>query len=165
MAVIKAVSSKVIIGQALDYVMKQEKTESKLITGLGCEAETVKEEMQATKELWGKLDGRTYKHFVHSYHKSEQITPEQAHRNAIELAKATKSWDGYEVLIATHTDRGHIHSHIIVNSVSYEDGHKLQWSKADLQDLKDGVMSRAGNRDFTCQRKGKLFMGKRERIL
>ena len=98
MAVIKAVSSKVSVGQALDYVMKQEKTESKLITGLGCEAETVKEEMQATKELWGKLDGRTYKHFVHSYHKSEQITPEQAHRNAIELAKATKSWDGYEVL-------------------------------------------------------------------
>ena len=41
MAVIKAVSSKVSIGQALDYVMKQEKTESKLITGLGCEAETV----------------------------------------------------------------------------------------------------------------------------
>ena len=53
MAVIKAVSSKVSIGQALDYVMKKEKTESKLITGLGCEAETVKEEMQATKELWG----------------------------------------------------------------------------------------------------------------
>ena len=51
MAVIKAVSSKVSIGQALDYVMKQEKTESKLVTGLGCEAETVKEEMQSTKEL------------------------------------------------------------------------------------------------------------------
>lgn len=134
MAVIKAVSSKVSIGQALDYVMKQEKTESKLITGLGCEAETVKEEMQATKELWGKLDGRTYKHFVHSYHKSEQITPEQAHRNAIELAKATKSWDGYEVLIATHTDRGHIHSHIIVNSVSYEDGHNYERVCAELKE-------------------------------
>lgn len=49
MAVIKAVSSKVSVGQALDYVMKQEKTESKLITGLGCEAETVKEEMQQLK--------------------------------------------------------------------------------------------------------------------
>ena len=47
MAVIKAVSSKVSIGQALDYVMKQEKTESKLITGLGCEAETVKEKYKA----------------------------------------------------------------------------------------------------------------------
>ena len=159
MAVIKAVSSKVSIGQALDYVMKQEKTESKLITGLGCEAETVKEEMQATKELWGKLDGRTYKHFVHSYHKSEQITPEQAHRNAIELAKVTKSWDGYEVLIATHTDRGHIHSHIIVNSVSYEDGHKLQWSKADLQDLKDRCNEQSRQQGLHVPEKGKTFYG------
>ena len=159
MAVIKAVSSKVSIGQALDYVMKQEKTESKLITGLGCEAETVKEEMQATKELWGKLDGRTYKHFVQSYHKSEQITPEQAHRNAIELAKATKAWDGYEVLIATHTDRGHIHSHIIVNSVSYEDGHKLQWSKADLQDLKDRCNEQSRQQGLHVPEKGKTFYG------
>ena len=159
MAVIKAVSSKVSIGQALDYVMKKEKTESKLITGLGCEAETVKEEMQATKELWGKLDGRTYKHFVHSYHKSEQITPEQAHRNAIELAKATKSWDGYEVLIATHTDRGHIHSHIIVNSVSYENGHKLQWSKADLQDLKDRCNEQSRQQGLHVPEKGKTFYG------
>ena len=159
MAVIKAVSSKVSIGQALDYVMKQEKTESKLITGLGCEAETVKEEMQATKELWGKLDGRTYKHFVHSYHKSEQITPEQAHRNAIELAKDTKSWDGYEVLIATHTDRGHIHSHIIVNSVSYENGHKLQWSKADLQDLKDRCNEQSRQQGLHVPEKGKTFYG------
>lgn len=159
MAVIKAVSSKVSIGQALDYVMKQEKTESKLITGLGCEAETVKEEMQATKELWGKLDGRTYKHFVHSYHKSEQITPEQAHRNAIELAKATKAWDGYEVIIATHTDRGHIHSHIIVNSVSYEDGHKLQWSKADLQDLKDRCNEQSRQQGLHVPEKWKTFYG------
>ena len=159
MAVIKAVSSKVSIGQALDYVMKQEKTESKLITGLSCEAETVKEEMQATKELWGKLDGRTYKHFVHSYHKSEQITPEQAHRNAIELAKDTKSWDGYEVLIATHTDRGHIHSHIIVNSVSYENGHKLQWSKADLQDLKDRCNEQSRQQGLHVPEKGKTFYG------
>lgn len=54
MAVIKAVSSKVGIGQALDYVTKEEKTEDKLVSGLHCEPDTVKDEMQATKELWGK---------------------------------------------------------------------------------------------------------------
>ena len=64
MAVIKAVSSKAGIGQALDYVTKEEKTEEKLVSGLHCEADTVKDEMQATKELWGKTGGRTYKHFV-----------------------------------------------------------------------------------------------------
>ena len=68
MAVIKAVSSKAGIGQALDYVTKEEKTEDKLVSGLHCEPDTVKDEMQATKELWGKTGGRTYKHFVHSYH-------------------------------------------------------------------------------------------------
>ena len=61
MAVIKAVSSKAGIGHAIDYVTKKEKTEEKLVSGLHCEPETVKEEMQATKELWGKTDGRTYK--------------------------------------------------------------------------------------------------------
>ena len=68
MAVIKAVSSKAGIGQALDYVTKEEKTEDKLVSGLHCEPDTVKDEMQATKELWGKTGGRTCKHFVHSYH-------------------------------------------------------------------------------------------------
>ena len=73
MAVIKAVSSKAGIGQALDYVTKEEKTEDKLVSGLHCEPDTVKDEMQATKELWGKTGGRTYKHFVHSYHEDEHI--------------------------------------------------------------------------------------------
>ena len=57
MAVIKAVSSKAGIGQAIDYVTKEEKTEEKLVSGLHCEAETAKEEMQATKELWEKTGG------------------------------------------------------------------------------------------------------------
>ena len=86
MAVIKAVSSKAGIGHAIDYVTKKEKTEEKLVSGLHCEPETVKEEMQATKELWGKTDGRTYKHYVQSYHEDEEITPEQAHKNAVELS-------------------------------------------------------------------------------
>jgi hypothetical protein len=117
MAVIKAVSSKAGIGHAIDYVTKKEKTEEKLVSGLHCEPETVKEEMQATKELWGKTDGRTYKHYVQSYHEDEEITPEQAHKNAVELAEHTKAWKGHEVLIATHIDKGHIHTHFIVNSV------------------------------------------------
>ncbi|EDP2739294.1 TPA: relaxase/mobilization nuclease domain-containing protein [Campylobacter jejuni] len=54
-------------------------------------------------------------------------TPEQAHKNAVELAEHTKAWKGHEVLIATHIDKGHIHTHFIVNSVNYENGHKLQW--------------------------------------
>lgn len=159
MAVIKAVSSKAGIGQALDYVTKEEKTEDKLVSGLHCEPDTVKDEMQATKELWGKTGGRTYKHFVQSYHEDEHITPEQAHRNAVELAKNTEAWKGHEVLIATHIDRGHIHSHFIVNSVNYENGHKLQWSKADLQNLKDRCNEQSRQQGLHVPEKGKTFSG------
>lgn len=159
MAVIKAVSSKAGIGQALDYVTKEEKTEDKLVSGLHCEADTVKDEMQATKELWGKTGGRTYKHFVQSYHEDEHITPEQAHKNAIELAKNTEAWKGHEVLIATHIDRGHIHSHFIVNSVNYEDGHKLQWSNQDLKDLKERCNEQSREQGLHVPEKGKTFSG------
>lgn len=159
MAVIKAVSSKAGIGQALDYVTKEEKTEDKLVSGLHCEPDTVKDEMQATKELWGKTGGRTYKHFVHSYHEDEHITPEQAHKNAVELAKGTEAWKGHEVLIATHIDRGHIHTHFIVNSVNYENGHKLQWSKADLQNLKDRCNEQSRQQGLHVPEKGKTFSG------
>ena len=159
MAVIKAVSSKAGIGQALDYVTKEEKTEEKLVSGLHCEADTVKDEMQATKELWGKTGGRTYKHFVQSYHEDEHITPEQAHKNAIELAKNTEAWKGQEVLIATHIDRGHIHSHFIVNSVNYEDGHKLQWSNQDLKDLKERCNEQSREQGLHVPEKGKTFSG------
>lgn len=159
MAVIKAVSSKAGIGQALDYVTKEEKTEDKLVSGLHCEPDTVKDEMQATKELWGKTGGRTYKHFVQSYHEDEHITPEQAHKNAVELAKNTEAWKGHEVLIATHIDRGHIHSHFIVNSVNYEDGHKLQWSNQDLKDLKERCNEQSREQGLHVPEKGKTFSG------
>ena len=159
MAVIKAVSSKAGIGHAIDYMTKKEKTEEKLVSGLHCEPETVKEEMQATKELWGKTDGRTYKHYVQSYHEDEKITPEQAHKNAVELAEHTKAWKGHEVLIATHIDKGHIHTHFIVNSVNYEDGHKLQWSKHDLKDLKERCNEQSREQGLHVPEKGKTFAG------
>ena len=159
MAVIKAVSSKAGIGQAIDYVTKEEKTEEKLVSGLHCEADTAKEEMQATKELWEKTGGRTYKHFVQSYHKDEKITPEQAHRNALQLAENTPAWKGFEVLVATHKDKDHIHTHFIVNSVNFEDGHKLQWSSADLRELKERCNAQSQEQGLHVPEKGKTFEG------
>ena len=144
---------------AEDKEDKEEKTEEKLVSGLHCEPETVKDEMQATKELWGKTGGRTYKHFVQSYHADEPITPEQAHRNAVELAEHTPAWQGFEVLIATHKDRKHIHTHFIVNSVNYEDGHKLQWSSADLRDLKERCNTQSWEQGLHVPEKGKTFEG------
>jgi hypothetical protein len=137
MATIKAVSSKASIATAINYVEKAEKTEEKLVSGIGCTPESAANEMQATKELWQKTDGRQYKHFVQSFPPDEKIDPEQAHKIALELVKGTKAFEGHEVIVATHKDKEHIHSHVIVNSVNAENGYKLQWSKADLRDMKD----------------------------
>ena len=159
MAVIKAVSSKAGIGQALAYVTKDEKTEKKLVSGLNCEPDTAKDEMQATKELWGKTEGRTYKHFVQSFAPEEKIEPEQAHCIACQMAAERPEWKGFEVLIATHQDKDHIHSHFIVNSVSFEDGHKLQQSRADLQNMKDMSDEICRQHGFHITEKGKTFSG------
>lgn len=157
MAVIKATNSHVGISRVIDYVTKEEKTEEKFVSGINCEPETAKEEMQATKILWNKTGGRTCMHFVHSYHANEKITPEQAHENALELARNTSAWHGHEVLVATHIDRGHIHSHIVINSVNFENGRKLQFSKADLQEIKDRCNEQSRAQGLAVPEKGKTF--------
>ena len=112
MAVIKAVSSKAGIGTAIDYVTKEEKTEQTLLSGLNCEPDTAKEEMQATKELWGKTDGRTYKHFVQSFAPDEKIDPVQAHQLACRLAAERPEWKGFEVLVKEH-DKVKVHDPLV----------------------------------------------------
>lgn len=159
MATIKAVSSGAKIGTAIDYVTNPEKTAPELVTGIGCSPETAKDEMQVTKELWGKTGGRTYKHFVQSFAPGENITPAQAHQIAVDLAAKVPAWKGCEVLIATHTDKDHTHTHFIVNSVSAEDGHKLQWSKHDLAAMKEASDQLCREHELTVCEKGKTFDG------
>lgn len=93
--------------------------------------------MRATKKSWGKTGGRQYKHFVQSFSPDENITPEEAHTIAEELVNKWDKFKGYEVCFATHTDRNHIHSHIVVNSVSFENGKKFNYSKRELQQFKE----------------------------
>ena len=159
MATVKAVSSKAGIGTAINYVSKDEKTESKLLSGIGCQPETAKEEMMLTKELWGKTDGRAYMHFTQSFHKDENITHEQAHEIALKLVPEIPAWEGHEVLIATHKDREHIHTHFIVNSVNAENGKKLQMSKADLKSMKQESDKLCLQYGLTICEKGKTFEG------
>ena len=160
MAVIKAVSSKAPISTAIDYVSKDEKTESKLLSGYNLTSPgTAMDEMQATKEVWGKTGGRTYKHFVQSFAPDENITPEQAHEIATQFAEQCPLFKGFEVLIATHKDREHIHTHFVVNSVNFEDGHKFQMKSTELQDMKDLSDKLCRERGLTITQKGKTFHG------
>lgn len=164
MAIIKAVSSHASLRRALNYIMQEKKTNKNLIDSYNMilldrtPLEAYKN-MTIVKRLYHKNGGRTYKHFVHSYPKTDNITPEQALDNAYLLVKTTKAFEGYQVVLATHTDRNHIHTHIIVNSVSMNTGKKLQWSSADLRDLKERCNKLSLIQGLSVPEKGKTIFG------
>lgn len=145
MAIIKATNSKAGLKKAINYITKEEKTEEKLISGFNCSKESAFNKMMFTKELYKKKDGRQYVHYVQSFAKDDNITAEISHKIAEELAE--KEFKGFEVLIATHKDREHIHNHFIINSVSFETGLKFQSSKNDLAAIKKSS-------DLICEREG-----------
>jgi len=144
LATIKVTSAKSKrVKKIAQYVTDLEKTEKHLVSGKDCNPDYAAEEMQATKELYNKTDGRQYHHYIQSFLPGE-VTPDQAHEIGKELAERFK---GHEVLIATHTDKDHIHNHLVVNSVNYENGIKLHTSKQHLKEFKEYS-------DQICQREG-----------
>ena len=92
-----------------------------LVTGVNCVAQTAFREFMNTKRFYEKAEGRMYYHVVQSFSPEEQLTAETAHEIALKLAE---QFSGFEVLVCTHTDRDHLHSHLIINSVSTENGRK-----------------------------------------
>ena len=109
------------------------------------------------KQLWGKDSGRMYAHNIISFHKNEQITPEQA----LEFGKqfAEMWFNKYQTVVAVHQDREHIHIHMITNSVSYVDGHKLHTKKKDLEDMKLLTNQMCQKRNLSIAKKGQHFDG------
>lgn len=145
MAVIKAVNSKSSLDGIIKYITMGEKTEERLITGKDCSPSNVLEEMKVTKEIFNKTTGRQYKHFIQSFDPNDNLDYMKA--NKIGLEWAEKNFKGFEVLISTHKDKGHIHNHFVVNSVSFEDGRKLRYSNKELQNFKNV-------NDRICEREG-----------
>ena len=122
------------LGGVLRYTQQDEKTlwdGRRLVSGWNCTAQSALSEMLLTKEQHRKTDGRQYYHFVQSFAETDDLTPQEAHAIALELAR--REFPDFEVLVATHIDTDHLHSHLIVNSVSFQGGRKLHQSAADLQ--------------------------------
>ena len=121
------------------YVCLKEKTllkdqGYKLITGQNCCAETAFSEFTATKARYKKNDQVQFYHYTQSFKVGLDITPQKAHEIALEFAQ--KNYPDFEVLIATHTDAPHIHSHFIINSVSFKYGKKLHQTPHTLCELR-----------------------------
>lgn len=160
MAIIKAVNSKASIGKGINYIVKEEKTEEKLISGINCNPDTAIDEMKATKELYNKTDGRQYAHFIQSFNPKDNISPEKAHQIGLEWLKKNEKFDGFEIVMATHKDKEHIHNHFIINSVNFKDGHKLHTNKKEYQEMKNISNELSKEHDLTVpeksQEKGKI---------
>ena len=145
----------------IEYVLRQDKTSELLtyVTGPYCHDEINYDLVYRTfleeKKMWDKDSGRMYAHNIISWHKDEQITPEQALEFGKEFAE---NWfSGFQTLMAVHKDKDHIHCHLVTNSVSYEDGRKLHNTKKDLERMKQLTNQMCRERGLTVAEKGKHF--------
>ena len=129
------------------YVMQEKKTawEGKpLVSGINCQPQSAYDDFLNTKLLYHKDGGVMFYHMVQSFPKGAAVDPQQAHEAARRLAE---NFDGCEVLVCTHVDREHVHSHCVISSVNFETGKKLHMAKEQIQEL----MLR---NDMICQEMG-----------
>ena len=121
----KEKTTAVSLQDALDYAANRDKTEQSCFeSSYACTLETAFADMRQTKEQWNKPGGVQGYHLVQSF-AADEVTPELAHRIAKELADRVLG-GRYEYVIGTHLNTGHIHSHIVWNSVSCVDGKKYR---------------------------------------
>ena len=117
------------------YVMQEKKTTwegGPLVSGINCQPQSVYDDFLNTKLLYHKDGGVMFYHMVQSFPKGAAVDPRQAHEAARRLAEY---FDGCEVLVCTHVDQEHIHSHCVINSVNFETGKKLHMAKEQIQEL------------------------------
>lgn len=122
MAVTKILPRSARLDQAIEYVLNGDKTENRILTAhLNCDPGHEYQQMMDTKREVKKTGGRQCYHIIQSF-KPGEVTPELA----LEIAKtfAKECLSDYEVVIGTHVDKDHIHSHLVFNSVSVETGEK-----------------------------------------
>ena len=122
MAVTKILARRGGLSQAIAYVLNGDKTEEQILTAAqGCLTSTACHDMAAVKQRWNKTDGVQLYHVIQSFRPGE-LSPELALEIAREFAR--EHLPGYQAVIGVHTDREHIHAHIVFNSVNQFTGEK-----------------------------------------
>ena len=132
----KGTQSRGCMKSVMRYVAQENKTlwnGQQLVSGIGCQPETAFDEFLSTKLLHHKDGGVMFYHMVQSFPKGAAIDPRAAHEAARRLAGY---FGGCDVLVCTHTDREHTHSHCIINSVNFETGKKVHMADEQIQELR-----------------------------
>ena len=115
---------------SINYILQPKKLgEANLAGGINCLPEMAYRQMKATKQMFGKTGGRQGYHFVISL-KPGEGTPEIMYDIAMRFAEEAFAGE-YEAVVAVHTDREHLHAHIIINSVNMVTGYKFQCRDGD----------------------------------
>ena len=159
----KSTKSHGAMRNVLEYVLRDEKVKQGYVeiagpySGDTINYDEVYQTWLAEKRLWDKDSGRMYTHNIISFHKDEQVTPEQV----LEIGKefAEKFCPGHQYVIGVHQDKDHLHCHIVTNSVSYIDGMKLHQTKRDLEHQKEFTNNLCLERGLTIAEKGHHFDG------
>ena len=118
----------------IDYVEDREKTDERLITGVNCVAESALDEFESVKKEFHKTDGRAYSHIVQAFSPDNPLDFDTAHEIGCKFAGY---FQGHQALVVTHRNTAHIHNHIILNSVSFEDGRKFHQSAYEMRQAKE----------------------------
>ena len=137
MPLFKGAASKSKPGKAIAYITNPKKAAFVSSQALDDNSDCAQQFSQ-TASLFGKGDNfseRKYYHFKLSPDPADNATAEQVHQMAEEMA--AKCFPAHECVTATHSDKNHIHAHIIVNAVSFEDGRKLRITNSDYTRMKD----------------------------
>lgn len=138
MAYSKQITIKATLNKSINYITNSEKTdEGLLIYGLNCamDKKVAYKQMQFTKRQFNQNNGVLGYHFVQSFRKGEIKDIELAHKIGIEWAEKISN-GRYQAVVTTHIDKGHIHNHVVMNSVSFKDGKKFNADKKNLQRIR-----------------------------
>jgi hypothetical protein len=149
MPLFKGQGCKSTAGKALDYITDEKKAEIISSQNLD-DNRSYAEQFKETAQLYGKgtnFDERKYYHFKLSCDRADNVSASAHHEYAESIAK--RLFPNHEVVIATHTDTKTVHSHIIVNAVNFEDGHKLHCNNQDYFKMKDISNKMGQERGFT----------------
>ena len=128
------------IAQAIDYASNDDKTSGSVsgghfVTGINCDPQVAVFEMMEVKKQHSKNSGNSAYHAYQSFSPGE-ATPEAAHEIGVKLAREV--WGNrFQVVVATHLDKGHLHNHFILNSVSFVDGRKYNDCKATYRAIRN----------------------------
>ncbi len=138
------------LSNTIEYASNKDKTEKQYyVTGINCDENNIYQDMMMVKKAYNKIDKIQGFHGFQSFKKGE-VTPEETHKIGVEFAN--EMWgDNFQVVVTTHLNTYHLHNHFVVNSVSFKDGHKYNYSNSEMARLRR-------TNDAICEENGLSFL-------